>query len=179
MQPKTTEIEVSKVPEGSMLFFAPFVSSLLTLRPEWIDYNGHLNMAYYQVLFDTAVDEAFALCGLGPEYVRENNHSFFLVESRIRYRQELAPTDKVRVTVQLVAFDDKRLHYCMQIRHALHGWLAASCENLSVHVNLVSRKVAPFPADVMASLAVMRDAHALLARPDGLGEGVVMPMRLQ
>jgi acyl-CoA thioester hydrolase len=161
------------------LFFAPFVSSRLTLKPEWIDYNGHLNMAYYQVLFDTAVDEAFGLCGLGPDYVRECNHSFFLVESRMRYRQELALTDKVRVTVQLINFDEKRLHYCMQMRHAMAGWLAAHCENLSVHVNLASRRVAPFPTDVLANLAVMRNAHALLARPEGLGEGVVMPSHFQ
>ncbi len=52
------------------VFFAPFVSSVMTVDPAWIDYNGHLNMAYYNVLIDRAVDEAFFLVGLGPDYAR-------------------------------------------------------------------------------------------------------------
>ena len=52
------------------LFFAPFVSSVMRVEPGWIDYNGHLNMAYYNVLFDRAVDEAFELLGCGLDYVK-------------------------------------------------------------------------------------------------------------
>ena len=47
------------------VFFAPFVSSLMRVEPQWIDYNGHLNMAYYNVLFDRAVDEVYELIGIG------------------------------------------------------------------------------------------------------------------
>ena len=122
------------------LFFAPFVSSRMAIRSDWIDYNGHLNMAYYHVLFDQAVDEAFGLCGLGPDYLRERGHSFFLVESRIRYRRELKLEDTVRVTLQLVDFDEKRLHYVMEIRHAQEGWLSAACENLSINVDMATRR---------------------------------------
>ncbi len=100
-------------------------------------------MAYYQVLFDRAVDEAFALCGLGPDYVAERNASFFLVESRIRYRRELRLEDAVRATLHLVAHDDKRIHYVMELRHAADGWLAASCENISINVDLATRRAAP------------------------------------
>ncbi len=157
------------------LFFAPFVSSRMRLQRDWIDYNGHLNMAYYQVLFDRAVDEAFSLCGLGPDYVAERNASFFLVESRVRYRRELKLEDAVRVTLRLVAHDDKRIHYAMELRHAADGWLAASCENISINVDLATRRAAPFPADILANLSAMRDAHAALPLPDGLGEGVRMP----
>ena len=53
----------------SPLFFAPFVSSIMRVEPEWIDYNGHLNMAYYHVLFDRAVDETYELIGVGADYV--------------------------------------------------------------------------------------------------------------
>ncbi len=123
-------------PSTGLLFFAPFVSSRMRLQRDWIDYNGHLNMAYYQVLFDRAVDEAFGLCGLGPDYVAERNASFFLVESRIRYRRELKLEDAVRVTLRLLAHDDKRIHYAMELRHAADGWLAASCENISINVDL-------------------------------------------
>jgi acyl-CoA thioester hydrolase len=163
--------------EPSALFFAPFVSSQLGIQHDWIDCNGHLNMAFYNVLFDRAVDEAFGLCGLGPDYIRERGGSFFLVESRIRYRRELTLSDKVRVTLQLLDFDDKRLHYCMEIRHASAGWLAAACDNISIHVNLQDRRAAPFPADIVTSLACMKTAHAGLPYPDWVGEGVAMPRK--
>ena len=59
------------------LFFAPFVSSVMRVEEHWIDYNGHLNMAYYNVLFDRAVDEAYELIGVGVDYVERRRHSFF------------------------------------------------------------------------------------------------------
>ena len=71
------------------LFFAPFVSSVMRVEPNWIDYNGHLNMAYYNVLFDRAVDEVFELLGCGADYVNMRQLSFFTAEVHIRYLREL------------------------------------------------------------------------------------------
>src|SRR6202008_825399 len=67
------------------IFFAPFVSSVMKVEPAWIDYNGHLNMAYYNVLFDRAVDEAFELLGCGLDYVKTHRHSCFTAETHVRY----------------------------------------------------------------------------------------------
>src|SRR5215467_8176278 len=67
------------------MFPAPFVSSVMRVEPAWIDYNNHLNMAYYNVLFDRAVDEAFALVGIGPDYVKSRNCSYFTAEVHLRY----------------------------------------------------------------------------------------------
>lgn len=157
------------------LFFAPFVSSLMRISPEWIDYNGHLNMAYYSLLFDRAVDEAFGLCGLGPDYIRDRRASYFLVESRIRYRRELTVRDRVRVTLHLIGVDDKRIHYAMEIRHAGEGWLAAAAEFVSIHVDMTTRKAAAFPPEVLASLRAMQAAHAALSPPEWSGSGVSLP----
>jgi acyl-CoA thioester hydrolase len=159
------------------MFDAPLKSPLMEVEPQWTDYNGHLNMAYYNVLFDHAVDEAFGLCGLGPDYIRERRCSFFAVESRIRYRRELDLSNRVRVTVRLLAFDDKRIHYAMELRDAAEGWLAAACENLSIHVDMTTRRAASFPPDIRAHLAAMKTAHAALPPPDWIGEGVTMPVR--
>ena len=71
------------------VFFAPFVSSLMRVEPGWIDYNGHLNMAYYNVLFDRAVDEAFELIGCGLNYVKTRKHSCYTAEVHVRYLREL------------------------------------------------------------------------------------------
>jgi acyl-CoA thioester hydrolase len=79
-------------------FFAPFVSSVMRVEPGWIDYNGHLNMAYYNVLFDRAVDEVFELLGCGLAYVKERRHSCYTVEVHVRYLRELHAEDAVRVT---------------------------------------------------------------------------------
>lgn len=66
------------------VFFAPFVSSVMRVEPQWIDYNGHLNMAYYNVLFDRAADEAYALAGIGETYLKKRLHSTFTVEVHVR-----------------------------------------------------------------------------------------------
>ncbi len=67
----------------------PFVSSVMRVEPGWIDYNGHLNMAYYNVLFDRAVDEVYELLGLGLAYVEVSRHSTFTAEVHVRYLREL------------------------------------------------------------------------------------------
>src|SRR5262249_49075866 len=100
------------------LFFAPFVSSVMRVEPGWIDYNGHLNMAYYNVLFDRAVDEAFELLGCGLDYVKSRRHSCFTAEVHVRYLRELNAEDPVRVTFQLLDYDTKRMHYFEQLFHA-------------------------------------------------------------
>jgi acyl-CoA thioester hydrolase len=156
------------------LFFAPFVSSTMRIEPQWIDYNGHLNMAYHHVLFDRAVEEAFSLVGLGPEYVAERNASFFAAECHVRYLRELRLEHRVRITLQLIAHDAKRLHFILVMREASDGWAAATAEHLSLHVDLPSRKVVPFPPDIMANLAVMKAAHSRLDVPDIAGRAVSM-----
>src|ERR671926_165313 len=90
------------------LFFAPFVSSVMRVESSWIDYNGHLNMAYYNVLFDRCVDEAYELLGI----------------------------------------DKKRVHHFQQLFNAEHGWVAATSENMSLHVDMNSKKTAPFSEGV-------------------------------
>ena len=105
------------------LFFAPFVSSVMRVEPAWIDYNGHLNMAYYNVLFDRAVDEAYELIGCGLDYVKTRRHSCFTAEVHVRYLRELNAGDPVRVTFQLLGYDHKRLHYFEQLFHAEEGWV--------------------------------------------------------
>jgi acyl-CoA thioester hydrolase len=158
-------------------FFAPFVSSTMGIEAAWLDYNGHLNMAYYHVLFDRAVDEAFELVGLGPDYLREANASYFVAEIHTVYKREVRATDRVQVTLQLVDHDEKRLHFYQEIRHASEGWLAATCENLSLHVDMATRKVTPFPAKILDNLVVMKAAHGRLARPEALGRVIGITQR--
>jgi acyl-CoA thioester hydrolase len=160
--------------DAPILFFAPFVSTAMRIEPQWIDYNGHLNVAYYMVLFDRAVDECFALLGIGEEYVRTRNASMFVAEAHIGYRREVQATDMVRITLQLIDFDEKRLHFCAEMRHAYDGWLAATCETMSLHVDMSARRASPFPDDAVTNLTLMRAAHSRLATPDYAGRRIAM-----
>jgi len=156
------------------LFFAPFVSSVMRVEQDWIDYNGHLNMAYYNVLFDRAVDEAYELIGVGVDYVNRRKHSFFTAEVHLRYLRELHAGDPVRVTFQLLDYDKKRLHTFEQLFHAEDGWVAATSENMSLHVDMAARKTAVFPIEVARRLAEMKASHARLPRPEATGRRIVM-----
>jgi acyl-CoA thioester hydrolase len=159
------------------VFFAPFVSSVMTVDPGWIDYNGHLNMAYYNVLIDRAVDEAFYLVGLGPDYVREHGASFFTAEAHVRYLRELSANSSVRAALRLIDYDEKRLHLYAELHHAEEDWISATSEQLALHVDLKQKKVTPFPDDVLERLAMMKSAHRTLPRPSEIGRGIGMPPR--
>jgi len=155
-------------------FFAPFVSSVMRVEQGWIDYNGHLNMAYYNVLFDRAVDEVYEVLGLGLSYVETTKHSTFTAEVHVRYLRELLVDAPVRVTFQLLGFDQKRMHYFEQLFHAKEGWLSATSENMALNVNMVAKKTAAFPDHVMERLALMKAAHDKLPAPDGAGRRIAM-----
>jgi acyl-CoA thioester hydrolase len=154
---------------------APFLSSVMRIEPQWIDYNGHLNMAYYNVLFDRAIDELWLELGIGPAYMRERHGSTFTAECHVRYLREIHQDDPVQIAILLVAADAKRLHTFEELRHASEGWLSATSENITLHVDIVARKTAPFPPDIRARIKTVADAHAAIARPEGIGRKIAMP----
>src|SRR5580704_15251361 len=105
-------------------FLAPFVSSVMRVEPQWIDFNGHLNMAYYIVLFDRAVDELYELLGLGPAYLKQHGHSTMVAEMHVRYLRELREGDAVRVSVQLLDYDAKRVQLFFNVPAATENWVS-------------------------------------------------------
>ena len=156
---------------------APFVSSVMQIEPQWIDYNGHLNMAYYNVMMDRAIDELWLQLGIGPAYKKERHGSTFTAECHVRYLREIHLGDPVQVTIYLLGADEKRLHTFEELRHADEGWLSATSENISLHIDMASRKVAAFPADIRARIAEIANIHAAVARPEGIGRKVTMPSK--
>ncbi|MGY3617463.1 thioesterase family protein [Bradyrhizobium sp. USDA 10063] len=156
---------------------APFLSSVMQIEPQWIDYNGHLNMAYYNVMFDRAIDEIWLQLGIGPAYKKERHGSTFTAECHVRYLREVHLGDPLQVTVYLLGADDKRLHTFEELRHATEGWISATSENMSLHIDMNSRKVASFPSDIRAQIKAIADIHALVPRPEGIGRSVAMPSR--
>ena len=155
----------------------PFMGTVKQLEPDWIDYNGHLNMAYYNVIMDRSIDELFAAMGMGPTYLAARNCSTMTAEAHVRYLREVHLGDPVQVAMWVIAADEKRVHTFQEMRHATEGWISATSENMTLHVDMSVRKVAPFPPDIAARVQAMAAAHAKTKRPDGLGRRIEMPVK--
>lgn len=148
---------------------APLDEHRDTVRPEWIDYNGHMNVAYYVLVFDRATDVWFEHLGLGEAYRTRSGSSIFALELHVLYLAELKQGDKLRVTTQLLDHDEKRLHFFHRMYHAERGTLSACIEIMVMNVDLATRKARPFPPDVLARIAAVAEAHAALTRPSEAG----------
>jgi acyl-CoA thioester hydrolase len=158
--------------EDTLVRPAPFLSSVMQIDPAWIDYNGHLNMAYYNVMFDRAIDELWLKLGIGPGYLKARQASTFTAECHVRYLREIHLGDPVQVSILLVAADEKRLHTFEELRHATEGWLSATSENMTIHIDMTARKTAPFPNDIRTRIDALAEAHSPLPRPEGIGSRI-------
>jgi acyl-CoA thioester hydrolase len=125
--------------------------------PEWIDLNDHMNVAYYLLAFDHAVDSLWQRFGLTEDYVRTHNNSTIAVESHVTWQREIVEGDPYVVTSQVLAFDDKRIHQFQRMYHAEQGFLAATCEWMNLHFDTGSRRVAPWPDEIRARIAEFAD----------------------
>ena len=147
----------------------PIVCPQKTVDPAWIDYNGHMNMAYYNLIFDQAVDHVYDNIGIGVEYAQTAGGSCFTLEIHVNYLQELVLGDPVRVTFQLLDWDAKRLHYYEEMYHAEKGYLAATSEQLALHIDMESRSSAAFPEHIQEKLSRLMADHASLPRDERVG----------
>ena len=153
------------------MFDAPLKSPLMEVEPQWTDYNGHLNMAYYNVLFDRANDDALARLGMNLDYVKNRRLTIYTAEIHVIYVRELHQGEKVYATFQLLDHDEKRLHVFQELYHQ-DGWLAATSEQLALHIDMSGPKVAPFPDDIMTDVKAMAAAHGKLPRPERAGRSI-------
>jgi len=153
----------------------PALSERLAVEPAWIDWNGHLNMAYYNVLFDRALDGFIARAGIDPDYVATRAGSIMTAEIHVCYLREVFLDTPLRVRFRILGLDDKRLHLFCELIHADEGWVSATCEQMSLHVDMTTRRVAPWPADIRAALADLWAPTRDLPQPPRAGRAVAMP----
>jgi len=148
----------------------PFVAlGEIVVRPDWIDYNGHMNVGYYHVAFDIAAEEFFQYLGFTPEFRERHQGTTFALESHLNFLREVKEGDALRFEARLLDHDAKRVHFYQEMFHAREGYLAASCESLSSFVSQVTRRTAPRPAEPLGMLARVKAAHATLPRPWQIG----------
>ena len=147
---------------------APLEVHRETVRPDWIDYNGHMNVAFYLMAAVHAMDAFGDHIGIGKSYMEATNRSTFALDTRIIYLRELVEGAPIRVTAQLVAFDAKRIQVCLELSHGEEGWVSALSEWVLVHVDLAERRSAPMPEETLAILGDIMAAHESLPRHESL-----------
>lgn len=160
-----------------MTFPAPFVSLPARVEKQWIDYNGHFNMAYYNVIFDREADTVFAALGLGPAYVKSSNCSFFTLEAHTTYLRELHALDTVVVETHFLDADQKRVHYVQRMLHESEGWQSCVLEVIVSHVDLAAKKTSPFPAEVFKLIDGVVAKHKSLPVPPQVGHRIGIPRK--
>ncbi len=147
----------------------PFSAFRSLVQPQWIDHNGHMNVAYYVVAFDQATDAFLDNIHLGRDYVRETQHSAFVVDMNVTYKRELYADTPLHFTTQMLEYSEKKLRIFHQMFHETEGYLAATNELLLIHVDLESRKSSDFPPQVLDRLSEIGLHHRSLELPPGAG----------
>lgn len=160
-----------------LFFAAPFVCPRRRVEAAWIDHNKHMNMAYYSLLFDQSLDHLLDALGINDAYYRQTSCSTFILESHVIYLREVRQDDPLHITFQLLDRDPKRLHLIATMQHAKAGYIAATSEQMSMHVDLAARRGVPFPMPVQARIEALLQAHAALPRPPQVGHVIGIPRR--
>ena len=145
---------------------APIRTRTRQVPAEWIDYNGHMNVAYYTMAFDQAADEMFdGILGIGEAMARDDRMGPMALQTQIHYLGELVEGESFYCEIQLLDADHKRIHFFMTMFNATTGEPAATYESLGMNVDLEARRSAPYPDWAYARLERLRAAHAGLERP--------------
>ena len=131
-------------------------SSIQAVKPEWIDYNGHMNVSYYTMAFDHALDEFLRKnFGMNDEYIARNRHGPFALQSNYFYLAELKKGEEFEVSTRILDYDHKRIHLFSSMWRSRDWLLSATCESLSIFVDHHSRKSTSYPDDTYQKIKMV------------------------
>jgi carnitine 3-dehydrogenase len=142
-----------------------------SVRPEWIDYNGHMTDSRYQQVFGDAMDALYRRLGIDESY-RAGGHMFYTVESHSTHRAELRSGEAYDLTSRILTVDAKRLHIFHSVHRRRDGALAATGEQMHLHVNTATGKVAPIPEKIRLELERLRALQAREPIPTQAGRAI-------
>ena len=148
---------------------APLDVHRATVLPDWIDWNGHMNVGFYVVAFDKATDTLCNQFGVGWEYTRDRIGMTFVIEAHVTYDREVKEGDPLRITSQILDHDAKRLHFIHCMYHGSEGYLAATNELMLMNIDYASRRSAPWPGWAIERIDRLADAHKALPKPKQAG----------
>ena len=111
---------------------------------EWTDYNGHMNLAFYILVFDKGAEKILSKFKMGEQSAKTTKKSTMAVESHTTYNNEVKENEEVDVYLSYFNHDKKRLHYKLEMYEKSQNILSATTEVLSLYIDLNIRKVAEF-----------------------------------
>ena len=152
----------------------PLLPHTETVQSDWVDYNGHMNVAYYVLIFDHATDVLLEHVGLNENYRNRTGGSVFVVESHIIYESEVLEGAIVEVTTRILDVDDKRLHLFHTMREAGSDRIAATIEIMILHVNLQTRESAAFANSIKIELSRIMENQRSTPTPPQAGKQIGM-----
>ena len=114
------------------------------IKKEWTDYNNHMNMAYYVLVFDQVWEIILEKFKMGEKSAKTTNMSTMVVETHTTYNSEVKEGDEVEINLIFFDHDKKRLHFKMEMIEKSSKKLSATLEMLSLYINLEARKVSEF-----------------------------------
>jgi carnitine 3-dehydrogenase len=141
------------------------------VREDWVDYNGHMTESRYLQVFGDASDAFLNFIGMDAAYLAAGS-SVYTVETHIRHLREVGMGEKLRVTTQLLGFDQKRLRIVHLLYSGEDDILLASAEHMALHVDTEKSCASTFGTVLNESLAAIWAEHRKLDKPDFAGKGI-------
>jgi acyl-CoA thioester hydrolase len=149
---------------------APLATPPRAVPAEWIDYNGHMNVAYYTMAFDKSSDVVFdEMLGIGEDYARTLRMGPMVVQQQIHFIGELMEGESFFCELQLLDWSPKSVHFFSRMLNAKDRSLCATSETLSLNVDLEARRTAPYPDWAYRRIEALGEAHRALPRPEQAG----------
>ncbi|MGS1010440.1 thioesterase family protein [Achromobacter anxifer] len=142
-------------------------STTLSVDPAWIDEYGHMNAAHYVGIFDRVGFQLLREVGVGLDYTEATRCGIYTMNVHVAYLREVLAGDPLALRIRLLEADDKRLLCLMELMQTRDGYVAATMEQLSLHVDLETRRVKPFPPELAQRLARTVAVHATQPLPAG------------
>ena len=140
---------------------------------EWLDYNGHMNVAYYTLAFDKSLDIFLEdLLGIGESHAYKNNQGPFVVQAHYHYLNEMRLNEKFHVRLFVVDCDKNKMHLCMEIYSLFQEKVIAVVEQVLINVNLKLRKSEPYPPWAFEKLIKLKNTHKNASLPSAFGKSI-------
>lgn len=145
------------------------------VRPEWVDYNGHMSEPYYVLVFGHATDALLDHIGMDEATRQATATSLYTVEAHINYLAEAHEGERLAIETQLLGHDAKRLHLHHAMLRDEDRRLLATTELMLVHVDKTGMKASPFLPGPEGRLKAIAALHAGLPRPKYAGRAIRLP----
>ena len=151
---------------------APLQLHSPTVLPQWVDYNGHMSESCFLLVFGDSSDAFFRFIGIDERYRDEQGLSLYTVETHIHHIREAAEGEPLKLTLQVLDVDARRVHIFHSMFHATSGELLATGEQMLLHVDMKAGKAAPMADWLLHRVQAIHTAHATLPRPAQAGAAI-------